>query len=38
VVGNGRARERKVTVGSGTDRGPVRAPRINDKRVGEEMS
>jgi putative transposase len=34
VVRNGRARERKVTVGSGTI--PVRAPRVNDKRVGEE--
>jgi transposase-like protein len=34
VVGNGRARERKVTVGSGTL--PVRAPRVNDKRVDEE--
>ena len=31
VVGNGRARERKVTVGSGTV--PIRAPRVNDKRV-----
>ena len=34
VVGNGRARERRVTVGSGTV--PVRAPRVNDKRVDEE--
>jgi len=34
VVRNGRARERKVTVGSGTV--PVRAPRINDKRIDEE--
>jgi putative transposase len=34
VVGNGRARERKVTVGSGTV--PIRAPRINDARVDEE--
>lgn len=34
VVRNGRARERKVTVGSGTV--PVRAPRVNDKRVCEE--
>ena len=33
VVRNGRARERKVTVGSGTV--PVRAPRVNDKRVDE---
>ena len=34
VVRNGRARERQVTVGSGTI--PVRAPRVNDKRVDEE--
>ena len=34
VVGNGRARERKVTVGSGTV--PIRAPRVNDKRVEED--
>jgi putative transposase len=34
VVRNGRARERKVTIGSGTI--PVRAPRVNDKRVNEE--
>ncbi|MDX6506119.1 MAG: putative transposase [Gaiellaceae bacterium] len=34
VVRNGRARERRVTVGSGTV--PVRAPRVNDKRVEEE--
>jgi transposase-like protein len=34
VVRNGRARERKVTIGSGTV--PVRAPRVNDKRVDEE--
>jgi putative transposase len=34
VVRNGRARGRKVTVGSGTV--PVRAPRVNDKRIGEE--
>ena len=34
VVRNGRARERKVTVGSGTV--PIRAPRVNDKRVDEE--
>src|SRR5450759_2822235 len=33
VVRNGRARERRVTVGSGTI--PVRAPRVNDKRVDE---
>jgi putative transposase len=33
VVRNGRARERRVTVGSGTV--PVRAPRVNDKRVDE---
>ncbi len=31
VVRNGRARERRLTVGSGTVR--VRAPRVNDKRV-----
>ena len=31
VVRNGRAQERRVTVGSGTI--PVRAPRVNDKRV-----
>jgi putative transposase len=34
VVRNGRARGRKVTVGSGTVK--VRAPRVNDKRVDEE--
>ena len=34
VVRNGRARERRVTVGSGTV--PIRAPRVNDKRVEEE--
>ena len=34
VVRNGRARERRVTVGSGTI--PIRAPRVNDKRVEEE--
>ena len=34
VVRNGRARERRVTVGSGTI--PIRAPRVNDKRVDEE--
>jgi putative transposase len=34
VVRNGKARERRVTVGSGTM--PVRAPRVNDKRVDEE--
>ncbi len=33
VVRNGRARERKLTVGSGTV--PVRAPRVNDRRVDE---
>jgi transposase-like protein len=33
VVRNGRARERRVTVGSGTM--GVRAPRVNDKRVDE---
>src|SRR5437763_6818563 len=30
VVRNGRARERKVTIGSGTI--PIKAPRVNDKR------
>jgi putative transposase len=34
VVRNGRARERGVTVGSGTV--PIRAPRVNDKRVDAE--
>lgn len=34
VVRNGRARERRVTVGSGTV--PIRAPRVNDKRVDED--
>ena len=34
VVRNGHARERKVTVGSGTV--AVRAPRVNDKRVDEQ--
>jgi putative transposase len=34
VVRNGRARERRVTVGSGTL--AVRAPRVNDKRVDED--
>jgi putative transposase len=34
VVRNGRARERKVTIGSGTI--PIKAPRVNDKRVEEE--
>jgi len=34
VVRNGRARERRVTVGSGTV--PVRAPRVNDKRLDAE--
>jgi putative transposase len=34
VVRNGRARERRVTVGSGTV--PIKAPRVNDKRVDEE--
>jgi transposase-like protein len=33
VVRNGRAQERRLTVGSGTV--PVRAPRVNDKRVNE---
>jgi putative transposase len=34
VVRNGKARERKLTVGSGTL--AIRAPRVNDKRVDEE--
>src|SRR5690606_3697501 len=34
VVRNGRARERRVTVGSGTV--AVRAPRVNDRRVDED--
>jgi putative transposase len=34
VVRNGRAKERRVTVGSGTV--ALRAPRVNDKRVCEE--
>jgi putative transposase len=34
VVRNGLARERRVTLGSGTV--PIRAPRVNDKRVDEE--
>jgi putative transposase len=34
VVRNGRARERRVTIGSGTV--PVRAPRVNDRRVDEQ--
>jgi len=34
VVRNGKAKERKLTVGSGTL--PLRAPRVNDKRVDEE--
>ena len=34
VVRNGRARERKVTIGSGTM--AIRAPRVNDKRVDED--
>jgi putative transposase len=34
VVRNGHALQRRVTVGSGTV--PVRAPRVNDKRVDEE--
>jgi len=34
VVRNGRARERRLTVGSGTV--GIRAPRVNDKRVDEE--
>ena len=34
VVRNGRARERRVTVGSGTV--ALQAPRINDKRIDEQ--
>src|SRR3954465_14269112 len=34
VVRNGRARERRVTVGSGTI--ALRAPRVNDKRIDEQ--
>ncbi len=34
VVRNGRGRQRRVTVGSGTL--PVRAPRVNDRRVDQE--
>src|SRR3954463_6820379 len=34
VVRNGVARERRVTIGSGTV--PIRAPRVNDQRVDEE--
>jgi putative transposase len=34
VVRNGKARERKLTVGSGTL--AIRAPRVNDKRIDEE--
>src|SRR5215216_7652296 len=34
VVRNGRARERRVTIGSGTV--AIWAPRVNDKRVEEE--
>ena len=34
VVRNGRGRERRLTVGSGTVK--IRAPRVNDKRVDEE--
>ena len=34
VVRNGRARERRVTVGSGTV--AVQAPRVNDKRIDEQ--
>jgi transposase-like protein len=36
VVRNGRARERRVTIGSGTRGGPGRAPRVNARRVDEE--
>jgi putative transposase len=34
VVRNGRARERRLTIGSGTV--PIRAPRVNDQRVDED--
>jgi putative transposase len=34
IVRNGQARERKITIGSGTV--PIRAPRVNDKRVDEK--
>jgi len=34
VVRNGRGKQRRVTVGSGTL--PLRAPRVNDKRIDEE--
>ncbi len=34
VVRNGKAKERRLTVGSGTL--PLRAPRVNDKRVDED--
>ena len=34
VVRNGRGKERRVTVGSGTL--PIRAPRVNDKRIEEQ--
>ena len=34
VVRNGRGRERRLTVGSGTV--PIKAPRVNDKRVDEQ--
>ena len=34
MVRNGKAKERKLTVGSGTL--PIRAPRVNDMRVDED--
>src|SRR4051812_11109085 len=34
VVRNGRARERRITIGSGTV--AIRAPRVNDKRADEQ--
>jgi hypothetical protein len=34
VVRNGRAQQRKLTIGSGTI--PIRAPRVNDKRVEKQ--
>jgi Transposase, Mutator family len=36
VVRNGHGKERRVTVGSGTV--PVKAPRVNDKRVDEQTA
>jgi putative transposase len=36
VVRNGHARERRVTIGSGTV--PIQAPRVNDKRIDEKTA